>query len=75
MKITSLVGEPYKVCGVWHQEVRQEGISGTYILLQSEVALRLALQKLTNNYEPKIEEIMDLVNDYSRECEKENQID
>ena len=74
MKIISLVGEPYEVCGVWYQEVRREGISGTSIMLQSEVMLLLHLQSLTSN-QAEINKTMDLVNNYARQRELENQID
>jgi hypothetical protein len=74
MKIISLVGEPYKVCGVWYQPVRRRGIDGTSIMLQSEVMLLLHLQSLTSN-QAEINKTMALVNNYTRQCELENQID
>jgi hypothetical protein len=74
MKIISLVGEPYKVCGVWYQEVRREGISGTSILLKSQVALILHLQGFIDNQED-ILKVMYLADNYAHERELENQID
>jgi hypothetical protein len=71
MKIISLVGEPYKVCGVWYQPVRRRGIDGTSIMLQSEVMLLLHLQSLTSN-QAEIDKTMALVNHHIGQLLLEN---